>query len=137
MQNYDLSVLDTTIIVVANGIPIILDNFDPNSDILTPTARTTGGGEVSPDGYFNTWMLRAPIETTITVTGASVGGKTLQALSNAQARGRRLEVSVIITSKGETTTLSPGVLISATPIRHLGSQKENPIVFTFMFGDVL
>lgn len=137
MELRDLSVLDTSIIVVANGVPIVMDNFDPNSDILTPNARTTGGGEVTPDGIMNSWNLRSPIEATLTVTGASIGGKTLQAFSNAQARGRRLEISVIITNKGVTTTLSPGVLISATPVRHLGSQKENPIVFTFMFGDVL
>ncbi|WP_299546053.1 hypothetical protein [uncultured Helicobacter sp.] len=137
MELHDLSVLDTSVIVVANGLPIVMDNFDPNSDILNPSARTTGGGEVSPDGHMNTWMLRTPIEATLTVTGASIGGKTLQGLSNAQARGRKLEVSVIVTKGGVTTTLSPGALLSATPVPHLGSQKENPIVFTFMFGDVL
>lgn len=137
MQTHDLSVLDTSVIVVANGIPINMDNFDPNSDIINPGARTTGGGEISPDGHFNFWMLRGPIELTLTTTGASVGGKTLRSFSNAQARGKKLEVSVIITKAGVTTTLSPGVLTSATPLPHLGNQKENPIIFTFMFGDVL
>lgn len=137
MEIRDLSVLDTSVIVVANGTPIIIDGFDPNSDILTPNARQTGEGEVTPDGIMTSWALRTPIEATLTTIGNSIGGKTLQAFSNAQARGKKLEVSVIVTNNGVTQTLSPGVLVSATPIKHLGNQKENPIVFTFKFGDVL
>lgn len=137
MELHSLSVLDTSVVVVANGVPIVMDNFDPNSDIFSAEPRTTGGAEVSPDGHFNSWERRETIKATLNVTAASIGGKTLQAFSNAQARGKRLEITVVITNGGQTTTLSPGVLISATPIKSLGNEKQNPIQFTFEFGDVL
>ena len=137
MQSHSLSILDTSIVVVANGVPIIMDNFDPNSDILSPEMRTTGGGEITPDGHFNRWERREPISATLNVTGASIGGKTLQAFSNAQARGKKLEVTVVITNESQTTTLSPGALLGATPITPIGSEKRGGIQFQFMFGDVL
>ena len=137
MQTHSLSVLDTSVVVVANGVPIVMDNFDPNSDILSAENRVTGGAEVSPDGHFNIWERREPIQCTLNVTAASVGGKTLQAFANAQGRGKHLEVSVIITNGGVTTTLSPGALTGATPISALGSEKQNPLSFNFVFGDVL
>lgn len=137
MQTHSLSVLDVSIVVVANGVPIVMDNFDPNSDILSAENRVTGGAEVSPDGHFNSWERREPIQCTLNVTAASVGGKTLQAFANAQGRGKHLDVSVIITNGGVTTTLSPGALTGATPIRALGNEKQNPLSFNFVFGDVL
>lgn len=137
MQFSNLSTLNASIIVKIGDIPIPVDNFDPDSDIFTINDRQTADGEVTPDGYFNGWAMRTPIETSFTVSGASLAGKTIQGLLNAQANGVLNSATVVVSNEGVITTYGPGVLTSAKPSPHLGNQKVQPITFNFKFGNLI
>ena len=132
----DLSTLNAVLIVKTDDATITIDNYDPDSDIFGLNDRETADGEVTPDGYFNGWCKRTPIETNFTCTGASKGGKQLQGLLNAQASGKLLNVTIVVQNLDETTTYGPGVLLSAKPAAHLGNQKVQPVTFHFKFGDL-
>ena len=137
MQFSNLSTLNASIIVKIGDIPIPVDNFDPDSDIFTINDRQTADGEVTPDGYFNGWAMRTPIETSFNVSGASLAGNTIQGLLNAQANGVLNSATVVVANEGVITTYGPGVLTSAKPSPHLGNQKVQPITFNFKFGNLL
>ena len=137
MQFSDLSTLNASIIVKMGDIPVIIDNYDPDSDIFTINDRQTADGEVTPDGFFNAWAMRTPIETSFNVTGASVGGKVLQGLLNAQANGALKNVYIVVKNGDNVTTYGPGVMTSAKPSQHLGNQKVLPTTFNFKFGNLI
>ena len=137
MEFSNLSTLNASIIVKIGAIVLPIDNFDPDSDIFTINDRQVGDGEVTPDGYFNAWAMRQVIETSFTVTGASIAGKTLQGLLNAQANGVLNSATIVVKNENTITTYGPGVLTSAKPAPHLGNQKVQPITFNFKFGNLI
>lgn len=137
MQFSDISTLNASLIVKIGDVPIIVDNYDPDSDIFTVNDRQTADGEVTPDGYFNGWAMRTPIETSFNVTGASVAGKVIRGLLNAQANGTLQEATIVVKNGDEITTYGPGVLTSAKPAPHLGNQKVQPTTFNFKFGNLV
>ena len=114
-----------------------VDNFDPDSDIFSVNDRQTADGEVTPDGHFNSWAIRSVIETSFTVSGASIAGKTLQGLLNAQANGVLNSATIVVKNENNISTYGPGVLTSAKPSQHLGNQKIQPITFNFKFGNII
>lgn len=133
----DISTIAARVFVKVGGREIELENLDPDSDIVGLNDRQTGDGEVTPDGYFNAWSMRTPIEVNITCTGASKGGRKLQGVLNAQATGRLENVSLTVTNQERSTTYGPGVLLSAKPAPHLGNQKIQPVTFNFKFGNLV
>lgn len=137
MEFSNLSTLNASIVVKIGSIVVPIDNFDPDSDIFTVNDRQTADGEVTPDGYFNAWAMRTPIETSFNVTGASRGGKVLQGLLNAQANGVLNSASIVVKNNDFVATYGPGVLTSAKPSQHLGNQKVLPTTFNFKFGNIL
>ena len=137
MQFSDLSTLNASIIVKMGEVPVLVDNFDPDSDIFMVNDRQTADGEVTPDGFFNGWAMRTVIETSFNVTGASVGGKVLQGLLNAQANGALKNVYIVVKNGDSITTYGPGVMTSAKPSPHLGNQKVLPTTFNFKFGNLI
>lgn len=137
MNFTDISTAKAIVIVKIGSLTFTLDNLDPDSDIVGLNDRQTGDGEVTPDGYFNAWGMRAPIEMSVNVTGASVAGRALQDRLNAQAEGEALKCSVVVQLGARVSTYGPGVLVSAKPAPHLGNQKIQPITFNFKFGNVI
>ena len=137
MDFNNLSTLNASIIVKIGAIVLPVDNFDPDSDIFSVNDRQTADGEVTPDGHFNSWALRSVIETSFTVSGASIAGKTLQGLLNAQANGVINSATIVVKNENNISTYGPGVLTSAKPSQHLGNQKVQPITFNFKFGNII
>jgi hypothetical protein len=120
---------------------IVIDNFDPDSDIWAPSDRQTADGEVTPDGAFNYWAINAPIEATLTVSGASTAARRLRTISDAHTRRGDTQsvvekATVIIELNGETTTYYDGVMTSTKAGAHLGNQKLQSQTFNFKFGGV-
>ena len=137
MQSHDISTLNASIIVKIGAIVLPVDNFDPDSDIFEVNDRQTAEGELTPDGHFNMWAVRSPIETSFTTTGASKAAKVLQGLLNAQANGMLHNAIVVVKNQNSITTYGPGVLTSAKPAPALASQKLKSITFNFKFGNVI
>ena len=75
-------------ITVKFGIlsPIVIDNFDPDSDMWSPSVRQTADGEMTPDGVFNYWGINAPIEAELNVSGGSVAASLLRSVAEANTR---------------------------------------------------
>lgn len=122
-----------------NLSPIIIDNFDPDSDIWSPSDRQTADGELSPDGEFNYWGINTPIEAVLTVSGGSKAATQLRAVSDAHTRrGDTLSVvsgaTVVVETGGESETYYNGVMTSSKAGKHLGSQKLQNQTFNFKFG---
>lgn len=138
-MNYaDISTLNASLIVKIGAVVIPVDNYDPESDIFSLNDRQTADGELTPDGYFNGWAMRTPIETSFTVTGASIAGKAIRGLLNSQAnKGVAHETSLVVKNGDTITTYGPGVLTSAKPAPHLGNQKVQPTTFNFKFGNLV
>ena len=137
MQSHDISTLNASIIVKIGAIVLPIDNFDPDSDIFEVNDRQTAEGELTPDGHFNMWAVRSPIETSFTTTGASKAAKVLQGLLNTQANGVLHNAIIVVKNQNSISTFGPGVLTSAKPAPALASQKLKSITFNFKFGNVI
>lgn len=137
-----LSTNNSRITVKFEGLSaIIIDNFDPDSDIWTVNDRQTADAEITPDGQVNGWAINALTECTLTVSGASNAGKQLRAVADAQIRRGTTEstlrsVTVIVEVGGITTTYSQGFMTSGKAGQHLGNQKIQNQPFNFKFGSV-
>lgn len=137
-----LSTNNSRITVKFNGLgAIVIDNYDPDSDMWTVNDRQTSEVEVTPDGIVNGWSINALAECTLTVTGASVAGKQLRAIADAQMRRGNTdsdlrEVTVIVEVAGERTVYSKGFMTSGKAGQHLGNQKLQNQPFNFKFGSV-
>ena len=137
-----LSTNNATITIAIEGYaPLEVENFDPDSDMWAVAELQTADGEVTPDGVFNHWGINAPIEATLTLSGGSDSAKILQGIINNQQRsGNRLgyvpSVSVIVEhgATGKVETYVDGVMMSGRPGYSLGSQKFQPMPFTFKFA---
>lgn len=137
-----LSTNNSRITVKFEGLSaIVIDNFDPDSDIWTVNDRQTADAEITPDGIVNGWAINALTECTLTVSGASNAGKQLRAVADAQIRRGTTEstlrsVTVIVEVGGTTTTYSQGFMTSGKAGQHLGNQKIQNQPFNFKFGSV-
>lgn len=128
----------TLTILVANALPIKVENFDPNSDMWSVDDLQTADGEVTPDGQFNHWAINGAIQCTLNLSGGSKTSKKLEFLLNNQQRvGQSLsyipEVSVVVTLNGETETYVGGILKQGKAGRSLGYPKINPTAWVFLF----
>lgn len=138
----NLSTNNSRITVKFEGLSaIVIDNFDPDSDIWSVNDRQTADAEITPDGIVNGWSINALIECTLTVSGASEAGRQLRAVADAQMRRGNTnsdlkKVSVIVEVGGETTTYSEGYLTSGKAGQHLGNQKLQNQPFNFKFGSI-
>ena len=137
MESHDISTLNASIIVKIGAIVLPVDNFDPDSDIFEVNDRQTAEGELTPDGHFNMWAVRSPIETSFTTTGASRAGKVLQGLLNAQAKGMLYNAIVVVKNQNSITTYGPGILTTAKPAPSLSNVKVKSVTFNFKFGDII
>lgn len=137
MESHDISTLNASIIVKIGAIVLPVDNFDPDSDIFEVNDRQTAEGELTPDGHFNMWAVRSPIETSFTTSGASRAGKVLQGLLNAQAKGMLYNAIVVVKNQNSITTYGPGILKMAKPAPSLSNVKVKSVTFNFKFGDVI
>ena len=137
-----LSTNNGRITVKFDGLGAIqIDNFDPESDMWTVNDRQTADAEITPDGIVNVWAINALTECTLTVTGASVAGKQLRAIADAQMRRGTTEsdlrkVTVIVEVGGTRTVYSEGIMTSGKSGQHLGNQKIQNQPFNFKFGSV-
>lgn len=118
---------------------IVIDNFDPSSDMWTPADRQTADGEMTPDGSFNYWAINSLIETTLTVSGASEAGRRLRAIADANIRqGDALSfvsgVTVVVETPYDIEVYYDGIMTGSKAGRHFGNQKIQPQVFKFKFA---
>ena len=138
----NLSTNNGKITVKFDGLnAIVVDNFDPDSDMWTVNDRQTADAEITPDGIVNGWSINALAECTLTLSGGSEAGKQLRAIADAQMRRGDTQadlkkVSVVIELGDKTTTYSEGYMTSAKSGDHLGNQKLQNQPFNFKFGSV-
>lgn len=138
----NLSTNNSRITVKFEGLnAIVIDNFDPDSDMWTPADRQTADGELTPDGVFNSWGINAVIEATLTVSGGSDAARQLRAVSDAHTRRGDTQsvvngVQVIIENNGDTETYTDGIMTSSKAGNHLGNQKLQNQTFNFKFGGI-
>lgn len=126
-------------ILVQNFLPIVVENFDPNSDMWAVDDIQTADGEVTPDGQFNIWSINAPITATLNLSGGSETAKKLEAIINNQQRSGSVlsfvpNVSVIINLGDRIETYINGVLTTGKAGRSLGTPKINPSSWVFKFA---
>ncbi len=138
----NLSTNNARLTVKFDGLnAIVVENFDPDSDIWTVTEVQTADGEKTPDGFFNYWGMNAVIEGTLTVSGGSDTASKLRAVLLAQMRNGNVNsdlksVSVIVENGDTTTTYSQGIMTTGKGGPHLGAQKLQNQPFNFKFGSV-
>ena len=120
---------------------IEIDNFDPDSDIWTPSDRQTADGEITPDGQFNFWAMNTLIEAVLTLSGASTASTRLRAISDAHTRRGETKsvvekVTVVVEVGDTTTTYYDGIMTSSKAGGHLGNQKLQNQTFNFKFAGI-
>ena len=134
---HNISTVNSQIVVKFEGLgAIVIDNYDPESDIWTVAEQETAGAEKTPDGLVNRWAKQTLTEATLTVTGASTAGKQLRAVLNSQQNGDLKEVSVIVQVGKFKGNYTNGTLLSGKVGTHLGNEKVQNMPFKFSFGSV-
>ena len=114
--------------------PVIVDNFDPDSDMWTVNERQTAEAEMTPDGFMNAWSINTPIEATLTLSGGSLSARALRQIADANTRrlttfGEIRKVSVIVVLGLRTMVYSDGYMTSSKAGDHLGNQKLTKSTF--------
>lgn len=134
----NLSVNNAKMIITIGVIPIVIDNFTPDSDMWSVNTIETGDAEVTPDGKMNEWNKNALIECTLTLTGASNAGEVLINQLTQQTRiGSKpaisLPVQVVIQNDNYIETFANGKLVSGSGGNTYGNEKLANLTFTFKF----
>ena len=138
----NLSTNNGVITIMFDGLPpVIVDNFDPDSDMWTVNERQTAEAEMTPDGFMNAWSINTPIEATLTLSGGSLSARALRQIADANTRrletfGEIRKVSVIVVLGLRTMVYSDGYMTSSKAGDHLGNQKLQNQPFNFKFGKV-
>ncbi len=134
-----------TIIAQNFPLPIVVENFDPESDMLKFDDTQTADAEKTPDGKINVWSINALISCTLNLSGGaweSTANKLALLLNNQQRFGSVLSfvpnVTMIVNyGNGTVKTFPNGVMTSGSPAPSLGNQKFAPSAWIFKFGEVI
>lgn len=123
-------------------IPITLDNFSTDSDILTPNEVQTAEMAVTPDGKSVAWNMNAIYTFTITFNGASVAAKLLRETIRNQTRiaGKpsvSIPITLTIINDDRIETFLDGRVTNGTPSLGYGNQKLLDQTFTLKFSQVV
>lgn len=123
-------------------IPIALDNFSPDSDILAPSEVQTSDLAVTPDGRVVAWNMNTTYSVTLTFNGASQAAKLLREAIRQQTRiGGKPSVSIPITltiiNDDKTETYLDGRVTNGTPSLGYGNQKLLDQTFTLKFAQIV
>jgi hypothetical protein len=134
-----------TIIAQNFPLPIVVENFDPESDMLKFEDTQTADAEKTPDGKVNVWSINALITCTLNLSGGaweSTAKRLSLLLNNQQRFGSVLSfvpnVTMIVDyGNGTIKTFPNGVMTSGSPAASLGNQKMTPTAWQFKFGEVI
>jgi len=139
---------NANITILSPSIPggaLKIENFDPESDMLTFDDLQSADAEMTPDGIINVWSLNNTISCTLNLSGGAWEScaKALALVINNQKRiGESISIVKNITmiidyGNGETRTLPNGIMTTGKPAPSLGNQKITPSAWQFKFGGVL
>ncbi len=134
-----------TIIAQNFPLPIVVENFDPDSDMLKFDDIQTADAEKTPDGKVNIWSINALITCTLNLSGGaweSTAEKLALLLNNQQRFGSVLSfvpnVTMIVNyGNGTIKTFPNGVMTTGQSAPSLGNQKILPSAWQFKFGEVI
>ncbi len=134
-----------TIIAQNFPLPIVVENFDPDSDMLKIDDTQTADAEKTPDGKINVWSINALITCTLNLSGGSwesTASKLALLLNNQQRAGSVLSLVQNVTmivdyGNGTIKTFPNGVMTSGSPAPSLGNQKIAPTAWVFKFSEVI
>ena len=138
----NLSTNNGSITIKFEGLgAIVVDNFDPDSDMWTVNDRQTADAEITPDGIVNGWSINALTECTLTLSGGSDSARRLRAIADSQMRRGNTfadlkKVAVTVELPSGITTYSEGYMTSGKSGDHLGNQKLQNQPFNFKFGNI-
>lgn len=98
MAIVDISTNNISATLTIGTIPIVLDNFSPDSDILTPSEVQTAEMMTTPDGRSVAYNMNTIYTFTLTFNGASEAAKLLREVIRNQTRvANKPSVSIPIT----------------------------------------
>lgn len=120
--------------------PIEVDNYSPDSDIFQVSDVETGALELTPDGKSIYYTKQSPVNTSLTLNGASKAGKLLKECLNQQNRRGGVppisfNANIIIENlaTGEVESFLDGRLISGPGGNSYGNTKLSDQTFNFSF----
>lgn len=133
----DISTLNTSIVLTIDGVPLPLQGFDPEGDIVTVQNKQTSDAELTPDNILVGYAMRALIEVSIRILPDTPSATFLQYILNSQGNGGGLrEIYMAVTNQNKVNIYGPGVLVSGMPSATLGNQKIQYLQFDFKFAEV-
>lgn len=129
------------ILTMAPLSPIELDNFSPESDMMTPEDVNTANMEMTPDGKAIRYTINAKIPLSITLNAASQAAKLLRECLVQQRRAGNIppisfNANLVIEDlvNNITEIYSDGVLESGPTGYGYGNQKKLDQTFKFSFA---
>lgn len=120
-------------------IPIIVDNFSPESDMWSVADVDCGQMDITPDGKSVKFAKNFLVRATLTLNGASTTAELIRTAINAQTRNGNIDstllpISVIIVNDGHTESFLDGTIESGPSAKSYGNQKLLDQSWNFAFS---
>ena len=138
----DISTNNISATLTIGTIPITLDNFSTDSDMITPNEVQTSDMMITPDGNSVAWNMNTIYSFVITFNGASIGAKLLREAIRNQTRisnkpGVSIPITLTIINGDSVETYIDGRVTNGVASLGYGNQKLLDQSFTLKFSQVI